>query len=239
MIAIPAEIADINLTARQRQFVDKYLTCLNATQSAIHAGYSQRSARQIGAELLTNPHVRDVIQKRLQESAVKDDITPDFIRKGVKDTISECKNPKDKFIGYELLAKATPGTFEPMQSNTNVNLFAILRDLPRPVSGSTASQAIPLAMPAIPTQPTTVCTPYIGKGDSLGIDKNSLGIKAGTPQEVIPPQATPIDIYTVSNKIDGQISKIAQVCEVSVGTDSDTTTPKDDNANDSTTTTAQ
>ena len=38
------------LTPKQERFVDKYLVDLNATQAAIRAGYSAKTARAIGCE---------------------------------------------------------------------------------------------------------------------------------------------------------------------------------------------
>ncbi|MBP5144120.1 terminase small subunit, partial [Pseudomonas chlororaphis] len=43
------------LTQKQRLFVDEYLIDLNATQAAIRAGYSKRTAGQIGDENLKKP----------------------------------------------------------------------------------------------------------------------------------------------------------------------------------------
>ena len=51
-----------NLTARQRAFVDAYSG--NATQAAIVAGYSTRTARAIGRENLTKPDIVKAIQER-------------------------------------------------------------------------------------------------------------------------------------------------------------------------------
>ncbi len=49
------------LTARQERFVDEYLADLNATQAAIRAGYSARSAHVEGSRLLTNAKVAAAI----------------------------------------------------------------------------------------------------------------------------------------------------------------------------------
>ena len=40
------------LNARQQRFVEEYLVDLNATQAAIRAGYSKKTAREIGCENL-------------------------------------------------------------------------------------------------------------------------------------------------------------------------------------------
>lgn len=55
------------LTAKQQRFCDEYLTDLNATQAAIRAGYSAKTAKQIGQENLTKPDIREYIDKRMAE----------------------------------------------------------------------------------------------------------------------------------------------------------------------------
>jgi phage terminase small subunit len=42
------------MTPRQQRFLDEYLVDLNATQAAIRAGYSTRTANEQGARLLAN-----------------------------------------------------------------------------------------------------------------------------------------------------------------------------------------
>ena len=45
------------LTPKQQRFVAEYLKDLNATQAAIRAGYSAKTARSVGAENLTKPGI--------------------------------------------------------------------------------------------------------------------------------------------------------------------------------------
>lgn len=59
------------LTPKQQLFCDEYLTDLNATQAAIRAGYSKKTARSIGAENLTKPAIRAYIDERMAEKAEK------------------------------------------------------------------------------------------------------------------------------------------------------------------------
>jgi phage terminase small subunit len=54
------------LTRKQQRFVSEYILDLNAAQSAIRAGYSEQTARQLGAQLLTNINVKEEIDKQLQ-----------------------------------------------------------------------------------------------------------------------------------------------------------------------------
>lgn len=58
------------LTDRRRLFVDAYLTTWNATLAAKSAGYSQKTAGQIGHELLKNPEIREEIERRLSDHAM-------------------------------------------------------------------------------------------------------------------------------------------------------------------------
>ena len=60
-------VAEKKLTAKQQRFCDEYLIDLNATQAAIRAGYSEKTARNIANENLTKPDIREYIDKRMKE----------------------------------------------------------------------------------------------------------------------------------------------------------------------------
>lgn len=51
----------------QEAFASEYLLDLNATQAAIRAGYSLKTARAIGAENLTKPDINSAIQLAINE----------------------------------------------------------------------------------------------------------------------------------------------------------------------------
>ncbi len=55
------------MTDKQRRFAEEYLVDLNATQAAIRAGYSERTANEQGARLLANVSVKTYIDERLEE----------------------------------------------------------------------------------------------------------------------------------------------------------------------------
>jgi phage terminase small subunit len=61
----------VKMTAKMRRFCDEYLIDLNATQAAIRAGYSQRTAYSIGVENLKKPEIKEYIQKRMAEKEAK------------------------------------------------------------------------------------------------------------------------------------------------------------------------
>lgn len=52
------------LNQKQSRFVDEYMIDLNATQAAIRAGYSKKTAGQIGDENLKKPQIAAEIDKR-------------------------------------------------------------------------------------------------------------------------------------------------------------------------------
>ncbi len=61
-------IGSDGLTDKQRVFIEEYFACnLNATEAARRAGYSEKSARQIGAENLSKPSIRGAIDQRLRQ----------------------------------------------------------------------------------------------------------------------------------------------------------------------------
>lgn len=55
------------LTAKQQRFCDEYLVDLNATQAAIRAGYSKKTAGVIATENLQKPNIKEYINKRMEE----------------------------------------------------------------------------------------------------------------------------------------------------------------------------
>lgn len=55
------------MTAKQQRFCDEYLIDLNATQAAIRAGYSKKTAYAIGNENLMKPELKKYIEKRMEE----------------------------------------------------------------------------------------------------------------------------------------------------------------------------
>lgn len=57
----------MKLTVKQQKFADEYIISGNATEAAIKAGYSKRTARSVGAENLTKPYIKEYINKRLNE----------------------------------------------------------------------------------------------------------------------------------------------------------------------------
>ncbi len=69
------------LTDKQKRFCDEYLIDLNATQAAIRAGYSEKTAEQTASRLLRNVKVQEYIAKRQKELSRSTEITQERVIK--------------------------------------------------------------------------------------------------------------------------------------------------------------
>lgn len=67
------------LTAKQEAFVAEYLVDLNATQAALRAGYSAKTAFRIGAENLQKPAVAAAIAAAKAKRVERTEITADAV----------------------------------------------------------------------------------------------------------------------------------------------------------------
>ena len=64
----------MRLTWKQRAFCREYVVDLNATRAAIRAGYSERSAQQIGSQNLQKPLVKERIEMLTLRSCIRAEI---------------------------------------------------------------------------------------------------------------------------------------------------------------------
>jgi len=67
------------LTPKQQQFAAEYAIDLNATQAAVRAGYSPRTARQQGSRLLSNADIQEAIQTGSAERARQTEIDAAYV----------------------------------------------------------------------------------------------------------------------------------------------------------------
>ena len=72
------------LTPKQQRFVAEYLVDLNATQAAIRAGYSTKTAQQIGAENLLKPVIAAAINVKQEQHLEKIDFVVEDVLRAVQ-----------------------------------------------------------------------------------------------------------------------------------------------------------
>lgn len=67
------------MTPKQQRFCEEYLVDLCATQAAIRAGYSPRSARQIGDENMSKPDIVAEIERLKEARKRRNHVTADMV----------------------------------------------------------------------------------------------------------------------------------------------------------------
>ena len=71
------------LTPKQQRFVDEYLIDLNATQAAIRAGYSEKTAYRTGADNLKKPQIKQAVEVAQSGREKRTEITADRVLEGL------------------------------------------------------------------------------------------------------------------------------------------------------------
>jgi phage terminase small subunit len=94
------------LNAKQKAFTVEYMKDKNATQAAIRAGYSEKTARSIGNELLAKPDIQKAIEDLEKAAQTRAGITVEKIVERIN-KIAEDPNtlPRDRLKADELLGK--------------------------------------------------------------------------------------------------------------------------------------
>lgn len=129
------------LTEKQKMFVVEYLVDLNATQAAIRAGYSEKTAYRTGADNLKKPQIQAELEKAMKAREKRTEITQDRVLKelakigfaDIKDflsyrtekTIVDIDADGTEIIGYKQIVDAKPSE---EVDGAVVNEISIARD---------------------------------------------------------------------------------------------------------------
>lgn len=76
-----ARMGESKLTPKQQRFVDEYMVDHNATQAAIRAGYSSKTAKDIASQNLAKLNIQAAIQEASQKQQARTGITADWVLK--------------------------------------------------------------------------------------------------------------------------------------------------------------
>lgn len=120
----------MKLTEKQKRFCDYYIASANATEAAIKAGYSKRTAKVIGAENLTKPYLHEYIEKRQKETQSKR--TADMTE--VKEFWASVLRDKEESMANrvkvsELIAKSNNAFSETLNVNDNSKATSLLESI--------------------------------------------------------------------------------------------------------------
>lgn len=142
------------MTRKQQLFCDYYLISLNATKAAKEAGYSEKTARQIGQENLLKPDIKVYIDERMASKTskliAKQDEVLEFLTKMMRGEVDEIKpitvglgegvqsleyaefrtQPKDRSRAAELIGKRYRLFDKDTVDNKNLNV-KIVCDIPK------------------------------------------------------------------------------------------------------------
>ena len=130
------ENKDVNLTEKQKSFADEYIISLNATDAAIKAGYSKNSAKEIGHENLTKPHIKKYIENRLKEKesariATQDEVL-EYLTEVMRGEIDEETVVTENTGDYMSEARVVPKKVGPKDRNKAAELlgkrYALFKD---------------------------------------------------------------------------------------------------------------
>lgn len=135
------------LTVKQQRFIDEYIISGNATQAAIKAGYSKKTARFVGAENLTKPNIKNLIDEQLKklhdEKVVDQEEIMEFLsavnRGEVTESVATNKGVFDdvpvgvheRIKAAELLGKRYAMWTENRNINATVGPVQIVDDIPK------------------------------------------------------------------------------------------------------------
>ena len=113
------------LTPKQQRFVDEYLIDLNATQAAIRAGYSEKTAQQMGSRLLLNVVIQEAIAKAQAERSERTVVDQDYVIKTIVETIERCSQAKPVYdkSGEPVMVETPDGGLAPVYKYDATNVL--------------------------------------------------------------------------------------------------------------------
>ncbi len=80
----------VELTDKQRKFVSEYLVDLNATQAAIRAGYSEKTAGSMAQKLVAKSAVQEAIRSAQAQREKRTLITVDYVVSSLREVAERC-----------------------------------------------------------------------------------------------------------------------------------------------------
>lgn len=123
------KIKDGGLSDKQALFCKEYVIDLNATQAAIRAGYSAKTAGQMGDENLKKPQIQAEIQRLTADRSQRTEITADYVLQKIQNIIEatsaeneDSYNPQAALKGCELLGKHLRMWTDKVQHSGEVDL---------------------------------------------------------------------------------------------------------------------
>lgn len=131
----PLTIPYKRLNDKQKLFIEYYLQCLNASEAARKAGYSEASAGLTGVRLKQQlaPYIEERLEKGKRAKAIADtneilEMLTKIARGEEKDAFGLDTSNQDKLKALELLGKANQLYVDKVKQETNLDINVNLVD---------------------------------------------------------------------------------------------------------------
>ena len=107
------------LTDKQEMFCKEYIIDLNATQAAIRAGYSEKTAQRMGSENLSKPLIQERIAELMKERTERVQIDADWVLRQAVKVHERCMQQEPVIVNGEPTGDFK---FEPAGANKALEL---------------------------------------------------------------------------------------------------------------------
>lgn len=126
------------LTPKQARFVEEYLLDLNAAAAARRAGYSEKNADSIAAQLLRKTKVSEAVQSAVAARSAKTEITAEYVLENLKRLSERCMSeeefaPSAAARALELLGKHLGLFSDRVELSGSLSVLGVLGDLTKRV----------------------------------------------------------------------------------------------------------
>ncbi|HEX9721498.1 MAG TPA: terminase small subunit [Ramlibacter sp.] len=119
------------ITAKQLRFAEEYLIDLNATQAAIRAGYSKKTAEQYGYQLLQKTSVQEAIASGRSKATEKAELSVAWVLDRLRTVAERCMQSEPVLgkRGEAILVETPDGelapafTFQAAPANRSLELL--------------------------------------------------------------------------------------------------------------------
>jgi phage terminase small subunit len=106
------------LTPKQQRFCEEYIVDLNATQAAIRAGYSKKTAGSQGHDLLKKPAIQELVGKMRADQSEATGITAKSVLERLNAVANRCMDAEPVYskFGQPLVVVTEDGDVAPVWS---------------------------------------------------------------------------------------------------------------------------
>jgi phage terminase small subunit len=108
----------VALTPKQQRFCEEYIVDLNATQAAIRAGYSKKTAGSQGHDLLKKPAIQELVGKMRADQSEATGITAKSVLERLNAVANRCMDAEPVYSksGQPLVVVTEDGDVAPVWS---------------------------------------------------------------------------------------------------------------------------